>query len=112
MFKWKIGKKRPSKTLLQKRSLPESSRRSRGSVKNKKPSQGGRQQHSVPRVEGSISIEKEQDSQSSNIPSRSIANRNRGKSLCLSRCITKTTPTNHLHICHTSKYHTLNTHHH
>jgi hypothetical protein len=53
----KIGKMKPQK----RRSWQESSRRLRGSAKNRKLSQGGRQQLSVPKIEGNTLREKEQD---------------------------------------------------
>jgi hypothetical protein len=54
---------KPSKMNLQRRrSWLESSRRLRVSVKNRKSSQGGRQQLSMPKPKGSTSIEKEKDS--------------------------------------------------
>jgi hypothetical protein len=37
--------------------------------------------------------------------------RAKGRSLHSSSCITKTTPTNHPHLCHIYRYHTPNTHH-
>jgi hypothetical protein len=45
--KWKTGKMK----LQKRRSWPESNKRLKGSVKNRKSSQGGRQQLSVPKPE-------------------------------------------------------------
>jgi hypothetical protein len=68
------------KTKLQKRKgWAEFSRRSSGLIKNKKISQEGKQQLSVSKPEGSTLTEKEQDLWSSSTPSRSFANRTRGK---------------------------------
>jgi hypothetical protein len=105
----KTGKIRPLNTKLQKRrSCPEFGKRLRGSNKNMKPSQGDKQQHSLPRPEGSTLIEKGQGSRSSSTLLRSFVSR----SLRSSSHLTKTTSTHHLHLRHASKYHTPNTHHH
>jgi hypothetical protein len=103
----------PKTKSQKKQSSPEFNKILKGSIKNKKLLQEGRQELSTPMLEDNTLIEKEQDSWSSSTLSRSFANRNRGKSLHLSNRTTSPTPTHrHHHLYRECKSRTPNIPHH
>jgi hypothetical protein len=107
--KMKTGKGISKMKLQRRRSWPWSGKRSRGSAKSKKPSQGGKQQFSMPKPKDSTLTGREQGLQSFSTTLRSFANRSRVKG---PRSNSHTTTITHRpHLCHTSKIHNLNTRH-